>query len=122
MTAGVGGLAAVTQNTRGLGIASSVIGGLGVGGLIQPAVTMLTIVSPDEIIGTISAATISIRLLGATIGYVVYFGVLQNKLNELPEIVGLAVIQAGLPANDFVSALLGQNETALGQYSTMLQK
>jgi hypothetical protein len=120
MTAGVGGLAVVTQKTPGLGIGLSALGGVGVGGVIQPAVTMLTIISPDESIGTISAATISVRLIGATIGYAVYFNVLHNKLSRLPTNVALAAIQAGLPTNEttaFVESLLTDNKTALGQYS-----
>src|SRR5436190_12327933 len=110
MTAGVGGLAAVTKRTPGLGIiALSALGGFGVGGVIQPAVTMLTIISPDESIGVISAASISARLTGATIGYAVYFNVLQNKLSHLSTNVGLAVTHAGLPTNEtaeFVDSLL----------------
>jgi hypothetical protein len=109
MTAGVGGLAAVTQKTPHLGTGLSVLAGLGVGGLVQPAVTMLTIVSPDEVIGTISAATMSIRLIGPTIGYSVYFNVLRNKLNYLFTNISLGVAHAGLPQdeiNDFVTSLL----------------
>ena len=123
MTAGIGGLAVVTQKTPGLGIALSALGGLGVGGTIQPAVTMLTIISPDQSIGTISAATISARLTGATIGYAVYFNVLQNKISHLQANIGLAATQAGLPTNEttsFVDSLLAHNTTALGQYSSTI--
>ena len=123
MTAGVGGLAAITQKTPGLGIALSALGGFGVGGVIQPAVTMLTIISPDESIGTISAATIAARLTGATIGYAVYFNVLQNKLSQLQTNVALAATQSGLPTNEtsaFVDSLLTHNNTALGQYSSTI--
>jgi hypothetical protein len=123
MTAGVGGLAAVIPKTPGLGIGLSALGGFGVGGVIQPAVTMLTIISPDESIGTISAASISARLTGATIGYAVYFNVLQNKLSQLPTNIGLTVIQAGLPTNEtaaFVDSLLTHNKTALGEYSSAI--
>lgn len=123
MAAGVGGLAAVTPNTPSLGIGLSALGGFGVGGIIQPAVTMLTIMSPDQIIATISAASISARLTGATIGYAVYFNVLQGKLSQLPTVVGNSVVQAGLPkgeAANFVTAFLNQNTTALGQFSSSI--
>ena len=120
MTAGIGGLAAVTQYTLGLGIGLSALGGFGVGGIIQPAVTMLTIISPDHVIATISAASISARLTGATIGYAVYFNVLQNKLSELPMTVARAAVQAGLPTNEttvFVDAIISENVGGLAQFS-----
>jgi hypothetical protein len=121
MTAGIAALACVTQDTPGLGQGLSFLGGLGTGGLIQPAVTILTIISPDEVIATITAVTISVRLVGATIGYSVYFNTLQKTLaTGLPEKVTAAVVQAGLPLAEiapFMGALLGGNTTALGGYA-----
>lgn len=119
MTAGVAGLAAVNQHRLYLGLALSILPGLGVGGLIQPAVTMLTIISPDSLLATISAASISIRLVGASIGYAVYFNIFQTKVSALSENVGIAVAKAGLPQNEipgFLGALLTQNVTALAQF------
>ena len=119
MTGGVGGLAAVNQDRLGLGIALSVLGGIGVGGLIQPAVTMLTIVSPDEAIATISAASISARLTGATIAYAIYFNILQSNLVVLPFNVRLAAVKAGLPeseAGGLAGAILSQNLTAVAAF------
>jgi Fungal trichothecene efflux pump (TRI12) len=122
MTAGIAALATVTQYTQSRGIGLSFLAGLGIGGILQPAATILTIVSPDEVIATITAATVSIRLIGASIGYSVYFNVLENKLAEvLPVNVGTAVAIAGLPASQiqgFLIAFLGGNATALGQYSS----
>jgi hypothetical protein len=121
MTAGIGALATVTQKTPSLGIGLSFLGGLGTGGTLQPAATILTIVSPDEVIATVTAATVSIRLVGASIGFAVYFNVLQNKLTQvLPVNVGTAVAIAGLPAKQipaFLGAFLGGNTTAVGGYS-----
>jgi hypothetical protein len=119
MTAGVGGLAAVTQDTPGLGIGMSFLGGLGVGGIIVPAAIILTIISPDEVIATVTAITLSIRLIGGSIGYAIYFNVFQNKLHDvLPSTVGIAVAKAGLPITQiptFIMALVAKNMTALAQ-------
>ena len=119
MTAGVGGLAAVNQNNPSLGIGMSFLGGLGVGGIIVPAAVILTIISPDEVIATVTAITLSIRLIGGSIGYAIYFNVFENKLHEvLPTTVGIAVAKAGLPITQipaFITALVAQNFTALGQ-------
>jgi hypothetical protein len=121
MTAGVGALATVNQHTPALAIGLSFLGGLGVGGLVQPTGTILTIISPDELLATIVSACISIRLVGGTIGYAVYFNVLQNILTEvMPVKVGLVALEAGLPFNqlkDLIIALTFQNTTALAEYS-----
>src|SRR5271168_5103234 len=110
MTAGVASLASVNQHTPGRGAGLSFFAGIGTGGLLLPAATMLTIISPDEVIATITAATVSIRLVGASVGYSVYFNVLQNKLaNLLPTDIGTAVVMAGLPPSqipDFLGAFL----------------
>jgi predicted secreted protein len=117
MTAGVGALAAVDQNSRNLGIGMSFLGGLGVGGIIVPAAIILTIVSPDEVIATVTAITLSIRLIGGSIGYAIYFNIFQTKVTAvLPINVGLAVAKAGLPLTEipaFIRALVAQNATAL---------
>jgi hypothetical protein len=117
MTAGVGGLAAVTPETRSLGIGMSFLGGLGVGGIIVPAAVILTIICPDEVIATVTAITLSIRLIGGSIGYAIYFNVLQNKLTAiLPATVGIAAIKAGLPPSEltaFVTDLVAKNATAI---------
>jgi hypothetical protein len=119
MTAGVGALAAVNQNNPSLGIGMSFLGGLGVGGIIVPAAVILTIVSPDEVIATVTAITLSVRLIGGSIGYAIYFNVFENKLQEvIPTTVGIAVAKAGLPITQipaFITALIAQNMTAVGQ-------
>jgi len=119
MTAGVGALAAVNETNPNLGIGMSFLGGLGVGGIIVPAAVILTIVSPDEVIATVTAITLSIRLIGGSIGYAVYFNVFQNKLLDvLPTNVGLAVVKAGLPITEvpaFIEALVAKNLTAVAE-------
>lgn len=124
MTAGVGAISTVNQNTPSLAIGLSILGGLGVGGLVQPTGTILTIISPDEFLATIVSACISIRLIGGTIGYAVYFNILQNTLTkELPIKVGLAALKAGVPLTDIkdlVIAVAYQNTTALASYSPII--
>ena len=124
MCAGIGALATVTQNTPAKGIGLSFLGGLGTGGILQPAATILTIVSPDEAIATITAATVSIRLVGASIGYAIYFNVLQNKVAAvLPLNVASAAAMSGLTQDkipQFMGDFFGKNTTALAGYSLTL--
>lgn len=121
MTAGAGALAAVNQNTASLGMGLSFLGGLGIGGIVKPAATILMIVSPDEVLGTVSALTISARTIGSVIGSTLFFNVLQNKLNgALPVNIGGAVAEAGLTMNEttsFPGDFLSRNSTAIVQFS-----
>ena len=123
MTGALAGLAAVNQNNPALGMILTFIGSIGIGGTIQPAVTMMTIISPDESIATITAASISIRLIGATVGYAVFFNILQEKLLQLPAAIKEAAIAAGLPPIQslaLVVAVLSNNVTALENFPTQI--
>lgn len=119
MTAGIGAMAAVNDSNPSLGIGMSFLGGFGVGGIIVPAAVILTIVSPDEVIATITAVTLSVRLIGGSIGYAIYFNVFETKLTAVfPTIVGTAVIKAGLPISElvpFLTALSVKNTTAIAE-------
>ena len=120
MTLGLGLMALINKNTPSLAMGLSAITGLGVGGLVQPTGTLITIISPDALIATIIAATIAIRTVGGTIGYAIYFNILQTRLvSVLPENLAKAAIQAGLSGDQtetFVLTFLGRNTTALAQY------
>jgi hypothetical protein len=41
-----------------------IIAGLGIGGILVPASIITTIVCPDDLIATVSALTLSIRVIG----------------------------------------------------------
>lgn len=56
-----------------------VLAGLGIGGIIIPASIITTIVCPDDLIATVAALTISIRTLGGSIGYCVYYNVFIHR-------------------------------------------
>ncbi|KAL6239566.1 hypothetical protein BDW75DRAFT_250411 [Aspergillus navahoensis] len=79
MTAGCGAMAAAdVENMQQLwGIL--VIAGLGIGGIVVPASIITTIICPDDLIATISALTLSIRVVGGSIGYTIYYNVFVNK-------------------------------------------
>lgn len=78
----------------------------------------MTIVSPDDVIATVTAINLSIRFIGGSIGYAVYFNILQSKVAEvLPAAVAMAATSAGLPVGEvpaLIGALVNDNETAIG--------
>ena len=56
-----------------------IIAGFGIGGIVVPASIITTIICPDDLIATIAALTLSIRVIGGAIGYSVYYNVFVNK-------------------------------------------
>jgi hypothetical protein len=76
------------------------------------------IVVPDSLLATATALTLSIRTIGGTIGFTVYYNVFVNKLDQaLPAKVAEYVSEAGLPIDDipgFVSAFLTSPSRIVG--------
>lgn len=56
-----------------------VLAGLGIGGIVVPASIITTIICPDDLIATISALTLSIRVVGGSVGYTIYYNVFISK-------------------------------------------
>jgi MFS family permease len=80
MTAGIGSLAVARTDNLNTVIGLLFLAGFGIGGIVVPASIISTIVCPDDLIATISALTLSIRVLGGSIGYAVYYNVFAHKL------------------------------------------
>ncbi|KAF2722191.1 MFS general substrate transporter [Polychaeton citri CBS 116435] len=79
MTAGVGSLAVADVNNLGTLWGLLVLAGLGIGGIVVPASIISTIICPDDLIATIAALTLAIRVIGGSIGYCVYYNVFISK-------------------------------------------
>jgi hypothetical protein len=80
MTAGCGALAAARLNNLNAVYGILVVAGLGIGGIVVPASIITTIICPDDLIATVSALTLAIRVIGGAIGYTTYYNVFINKL------------------------------------------
>lgn len=83
MTLGTGLMALARPDNIGPVIVILIIAGLGIGGILVPASIITTIVCPDDLIATVSALTLSIRVLGGAVGYAVYYNVFFNKFVDL---------------------------------------
>jgi MFS family permease len=75
MTAGQGALACATVDNLNVLWIILIIGGFGIGGIVVPASIITTIICPDDLIATIAALTLSIRVIGGAVGYAVYYNV-----------------------------------------------
>lgn len=79
MTAGGGAMAALRTDNIWLVYVVLTIAGLGIGGIVVPASIITNIICPDELIATVTALTLAIRVLGGAIGYCIYYNVFSQK-------------------------------------------
>ncbi|TAQ90728.1 hypothetical protein B7494_g947 [Chlorociboria aeruginascens] len=79
MTAGCGSLAVADRFNLHTLWGLLVLAGLGIGGIVVPASIITTIICPDDLIATVAALTLSIRVIGGSVGYCVYYNVFLNK-------------------------------------------
>lgn len=84
MTAGCGAMAAARTDNLAAVYGILVVAGLGIGGIVVPASIITTIICPDDLIATIAALTLAIRVIGGAIGYTTYYNVFYNKV--VPEL------------------------------------
>lgn len=105
-----GALSVTTPDNPKTTIALGTIAGFGVGGVLVPAATIAITVCPDELIATCVALSLSIRVIGGSIGYAIYYNIFINKITPaLPTYIGTYAVEAGLPlasATDFVGLFL----------------
>ncbi|KAL3472342.1 major facilitator superfamily domain-containing protein [Aspergillus californicus] len=98
MTAGCGAMAISEPDNLYKLWGILVVAGLGIGGIVVPASIITTIICPDDLIATISAVTLSIRVVGGSIGYTVYYNVFISKFipNAEHYIGGVMVTQLNI--------------------------
>jgi hypothetical protein len=110
MTGFAGSLAVMTPDNEKLIVALGSIASFGVGGVLVPAATVAMLVCPDALITTAAAMSLSIRTVGGSIGYSIYYNIFATKLEKnLPAYVAEYAIKAGLPlasAKQFVTLFL----------------
>ena len=74
-----------------------VLGGLGIGGIVVPASIISTIITPDDLIATVAALTLAIRVIGGSIGYTAYYNIfIQKFVPRLTKYVGGAMVELNI--------------------------
>lgn len=118
MTGFAGALGVMTPENESLTLALGSIAGFGVGGVLVPAATVAMLVCPDAIITTAAALSLSIRTVGGTIGYSIYYNIFATKLaKNLPAYTAEYAIKAGLPLTS-AEAFVGLFLTAPAELAT----
>ena len=100
MTGFGGALATVTPDNPKQAVALATMACVGLGGMIVPTATVALLVTPDALITTCAALSLSVRTVGGAIGYTIYYNVFVQKLTpRLPTYVAEYAIKAGLPVS-----------------------
>ncbi|KAF2772653.1 MFS multidrug transporter-like protein [Teratosphaeria nubilosa] len=79
MTAGCGALAVADRTNLYQLWGLLILAGLGIGGIVVPASIISTIICPDDLIATVAALTLAVRVIGGSLGYCAYYNVFVNK-------------------------------------------
>ncbi|KAM7208910.1 Major facilitator superfamily domain containing protein [Naviculisporaceae sp. PSN 640] len=107
MTAGCGGLAAAKVDNFNVIWFVLFLAGLGVGGIVVPASTITTIICPEGLLGTITALTISIRIVGGAIGYAIYYHAFVSELvPQLMEYIPMACMFVGITDTRIIAEII----------------
>jgi Fungal trichothecene efflux pump (TRI12) len=69
----------------------------GSGAVIIPCQVIASIICPDDLIATVFALTISVRILGGALGYAIYYSILTQKFPAAAaEYIVTAAVEAGI--------------------------
>jgi len=106
--AGTGALACLTRENLHVAWGLLVLGGFGIGGIVVPASIITTIICPDDLIATVSALTLSIRVIGGAIGYCIYYNVFAAKFakNAVHYIGGVMTLQLGITNVTYITSAI----------------
>ena len=105
MTAGTGSLAVARVDNLHTLWGLLILAGFGIGGIVVPASIMTTIICPDDLIATVAALTLSIRVIGGAIGYTVYYNVFIQKFipNAIHYIGGTMELELGITNATYIT-------------------
>ncbi|KAH8646363.1 MFS multidrug transporter-like protein [Xylariales sp. PMI_506] len=107
MTAGCGALAVADVNNLYQLWGILVVAGLGIGGIVVPASIMTTIICPDDLIATVAALTLSIRVLGGSLGYCIYYNVFISKfVPAATYYIGGTLIEANITSTAVITEVI----------------
>lgn len=118
MTAGTGAIACAHRDNLYAVWGILVVAGLGIGGIVVPASIITTIICPDDLIATVAALTLSIRVIGGCVGYTVYYNVFLSKFvpNAIHYIGGTMVTKLGILNETLIEEAITYTGASLLEY------
>ena len=121
MVAGNGAMAAASKDNLPVMWVIVCIACLGVGASITPTQIIAGIICPDELLATITAVTITVRILGGCLGYAIYSLIFAAKFAEqatstiIPTLVKMGMNNTA-EIGEIVDVIRGGGFALLSQY------
>lgn len=114
MTAGCGSLTIARVDNMHQLWGLLILAGIGIGGIVVPASIMTTIICPDDIIATVAALTLSIRVIGGCIGYTTYYNIFVSyfKTNAV-KYIGGQMVEMGITDETLIGAAITYTSNSL---------
>jgi hypothetical protein len=113
-------MASLNRNNVDVSVGLLIVSGLGIGGIVVPASIMTTIICPDELIATVTALTLAIRVLGGAIGYSIYYNVfLEHFKKNVVYYVGGTAQKLGITNTEAITTII--NLTGAGLINDIRQ-
>lgn len=120
MTAFVGAMAvARTDNIKPTVYPILTMASVGVGAVIIPCSLIAQIICPTEMIGTITAITLSIRYIGGAIGFAAFYNVFFHKYYELANDVAAPRVAEAQITRDFFELIALVSLGSNAEYSAL---
>ncbi|KAG8165566.1 hypothetical protein KVR01_004118 [Diaporthe batatas] len=114
MTAGCGAMAIGRVDNMYQLWGILVLAGLGIGGIVVPASIITMIICPDDLIATVAALTLSIRVIGGSIGYCIYYNIFINKFTpKAIEYIGGTMVVGGITDKQTIGEVIALTGAAL---------
>ncbi|KUI64662.1 hypothetical protein VM1G_00775 [Cytospora mali] len=114
MTAGCGAMAVGRIDNMYQLWGILVLAGLGIGGIVVPASIITMIICPDDLIATVAALTLSIRVIGGSIGYCIYYNIFINKFTPAAiYYIGGTLYLGGIKSKEIIEEVIVLTGSAL---------
>ncbi|ROV98345.1 hypothetical protein VMCG_07155 [Cytospora schulzeri] len=114
MTAGCGAMAVGRVDNMYQLWGVLVLAGLGIGGIVVPASIISMIICPDDLIATVAALTLSIRVIGGSIGYCIYYNIFINKFTPAAiQDIGGTLSSGGITSTETIAEVIELTGAAL---------
>lgn len=122
MTAFVGAMSiAKTDNLNPVVYPILTLASIGVGAVIIPCSIIAQIACPTELIGTITAITLSIRYIGGAVGFTAYYNVFFHEYEGLANVISAPQITNAGITNDYFELVHLITLASNAQYARLME-
>ncbi len=100
----------------------AVIAMIGIGGVLVPNQVIITVISPDDLIGTVTALTLAVRAQAQVIGLAIFYNRFKNEVtkNSLKYLVSAALQVQWLDLEGITEMMTALTAVPFKEYAPMI--